>query len=220
MGFAIAANGEQTQNNLVKSPREIVESIRQGGTPNQIQSAETAQIKKQIRIGEYRVEGRPIRIEQREMNKVRINAQGISADTELELEEDTIGSRTKFKAKLSNGKNSEIKIMPDVASATALQRLRLKVCSSDNNCSIELKEVGQGEQIRAAYEIRAEKKAKVFGFFKARMRLESQVDAETGEVIQTRRPWWSFLATEEIEETEELPIAEEEPESVGEVIEE
>lgn len=26
---------------------------------------------------------------------------------------------------------------------------------------------------------------------------EAQIDAETGEVIQTKKPWWAFLASEQ-----------------------
>jgi len=77
-----------------------------------------------------------------------------------------------------------------------LNRLRLKVCSQENNCSIELKEVGSGDGAKLAYELRAEKQVKVFGLFKARMQERAQVDAENGEVVQVKKPWWSFLASE------------------------
>ena len=31
------------------------------------------------------------------------------------------------------------------------------------------------------------------------MDVEAQVDAESGEVIQTKKPWWAFLASEPVE---------------------
>jgi hypothetical protein len=90
----------------------------------------------------------------------------------------------------------EVKIMPDTASERALERLRLNVCSEENNCSIELKEVGNGNQTKAAYEVKVEKQARVLGLFKTKMQVQAQVDAENGEVIQTKKPWWAFLASE------------------------
>ncbi|MCK4996876.1 hypothetical protein KAS08_01105 [Candidatus Pacearchaeota archaeon] len=102
----------------------------------------------------------------------------------------------KLKAKMSNGANAEIKVMPDQANEKALERLRLKSCE---NCSIELKEVGKGDDMKMAYEVKTQKKAKVFGIFNADMKVEAQVDAETGEVIKSKKPWWAFLASEKSE---------------------
>lgn len=120
------------------------------------------------------------------------------ARTMLNLSEDAVKG---LQAKLSNGRNAQVKIMPETASERALERLRLKNCNESNNCTIELKEVGQGNQTRAAYEVRAEKDFRVLGIFRNRAQVYSEIDAETGEEIQTRRPWWSFLASEE-DETE------------------
>ena len=66
-------------------------------------------------------------------------------------------NRTRFNVSLSNGRNSEIKIMPDNASQTALQRLRLRNCSEENMCQIELREVGSGENVKAAYELKTQR---------------------------------------------------------------
>ena len=203
MSFVFATNGGQAQDTTGQHNDEIIANGGQGEIlePQQTQERmeNTIQARKQIRDGRYQVEGKQIRIEQRINNKVRLRSQNISADTDLEFEEETTNSQTKLKAKLSNGRNAEIKIMPDTASVTALQRLRLRVCSLDNNCTIELKEVGEGNRTRVVYELKAEKRAKVFGLFRARMQVQSQIDAETGEVIQARRPWWAFLTTEDEE---------------------
>jgi len=64
------------------------------------------------------------------------------------------------------------------------------------NCTIELKEVGQGEQVKLAYEVKAQKEAKILGMFKTKMGVAAQVDAQTGEVINSNKPWWAFLASE------------------------
>ena len=100
----------------------------------------------------------------------------------------------KLKATMSNGQNAEIKIMPDTASERAIERLQIK--SKNQNFSIELKEVGTGNQTRMAYEVQTRKEARVFGIFKTEMDVEAQVDAETGEVIKSKKPWWAFIAAE------------------------
>ena len=106
------------------------------------------------------------------------------------------------KVTLSSGRKAEIKVMPITASERALERLRLKVCSEENNCTIQLKEVGSGNETRLAYGVRAEKRYKVLGLFRAKRQVESEIDAETGEVIRTRGPWWAFLATDDTSEEE------------------
>jgi len=112
---------------------------------------------------------------------------------------------TQLKVHLSNGRNAEIKIMPDTASETALARLRLKVCNETRNCTIQLKEVGQGNETRLAYELQIERHSRILGIFEAKMQVRAEVDAETGEVISVGKPWWAFLATQPEEETPEVP---------------
>jgi hypothetical protein len=92
-----------------------------------------------------------------------------------------------------------VKVMPDTASEKALERLRLKTCSDENECQIELKEVGSGDNAKLAYEVKTQRRSKLFGLFGMKMQVQAQVDAETGEVIQTSKPWWAFLASEPAE---------------------
>ena len=101
--------------------------------------------------------------------------------------------------RLKNGRNAEVKIMPNNASEKALKRLRLKNCNETNDCSLELKEVGKGNKTRLAYEMKANKNSKLFGLFNKKMQVQSRVDAETGDVIDIKKPWWAFLASEKNE---------------------
>ena len=114
----------------------------------------------------------------------------------MQMSQEQTQAGTKLQVKLSNGKNAEVKVMPDKASEKAMERLRIKVCSEENNCQIELKEVGQGEQVKPAYEVKVQKQARLFGLFKTKMNVQAQVDADNGEVIQSKKPWWAFLARE------------------------
>jgi len=161
---------------------------------------------KKAQAGDYVGEGgQQIQIQEKTNNRIQLRVGNHSADCGLNLTQEKVQNKTKLYAKLSNGINAEIKVMPDTASETALNRLRLKVCTEENNCTIELKEVGKGEQVELAYEIKRERQAKIFGLFKARMQVQAQVNAETGEIIRVKKPWWAFLASEPEEEIEEEP---------------
>ena len=75
-----------------------------------------------------------------------------------------------------------------------MARLRLKVCNESNNCTITLKETGLNDN-KAQYEIKADKDVKVLGLFNAKMHVEAQIDAATGEIINEKVPWWSAISS-------------------------
>ncbi len=154
-----------------------------------------------IEDGEYtNNKGQKMKVSRENNNQCRLEVENISATCLNNLTREMIQNKSQLKMKLSNGRNAEIKIMPSTASETALARLRLRNCNE--NCTIELKEIGKGNKTRAAYEIKTQKQSKVFGLFKANMNVQAQVDAETGEIIRSQKPWWAFLASES-DETEE-----------------
>ncbi len=158
-------------------------------------------MRQEVMAGNYIGEGgQQMKIQQQANNQMRLEVGGVGVDCPFNLTQEQVQNRTKLKAQLSNGRNAEIKVMPDTASETALNRLRLKVCDEAQGCSLELKEVGQGEQTKLAYELKTQRQSKVFGLFKARMNVRAQVDAETGEIIRVQKPWWAFLASESEEE--------------------
>ncbi len=98
------------------------------------------------------------------------------------------------KINLSNGRIFEIKIMPETASARALARLNLTVCPVET-CRIELKEVGKDNDTKVIYEVKTEQRKKVFGLFRARMKVQADVDAVNGTVIAVKNPWWAVFAS-------------------------
>jgi len=127
---------------------------------------------------------------------IKFSKGGVEAHSLLNITEETPQNISKLKVQLSNGRNAEIKIMPDTASATALAKLGMKVCNETNNCTIQLKEVGQGNQTKAVYEVQLERHSRILGIFSAKMHVNAEIDSENGEVIQVKKPWWAFLATE------------------------
>jgi len=155
-------------------------------------------IRNRVKAGVYtNEEGEEIRVSEMAQNRIKLKVKETEVESELEIESEEENYKTKLKVKLSNGRNAEIKIMPNTASEKALERLKLKVCSEENECQIELKEVGKGEESKLAYELRAKKQGRFLGIFKMKMDVESQIDAENGEVISTTKPWWAFLVAEE-----------------------
>jgi hypothetical protein len=92
------------------------------------------------------------------------------------------------KKTLSNGRVAEIKIMPETASENAIKKL------GDLGFTVELKEVGKGNESKPVYELTGNKQGKFLGIFKITARVQAQVDAETGNV-KVIKPWWSFLTS-------------------------
>ena len=83
---------------------------------------------------------------------------------------------------------NKTKILPEVASLRARERL------GELNFTIQLKEVGKGNDARFVYELTGNKEGKFLGIFKIMARVQAQVDAESGD-IKVIKPWWSFLAS-------------------------
>jgi len=50
------------------------------------------------------------------------------------------------------------------------------------------------------YRIQSKKKARLFFLIPVREKVRTQIDAETGEIIKIRNPWWGFLANDIKEE--------------------
>jgi hypothetical protein len=157
----------------------------------------TSDLRKRIRQNEELVFERGRASVRTNENGLEIRGQdGALVKTKLQLHNE--GNASRLKVRLANGQNAEIKIMPETASQKALERLRLKNCNQTiNNCTIELKEVGQGNKTRAVYEAKVKKKFRLFGVFKSEKEVMTQIDAETGEELKTKRPWWSWMASEE-----------------------
>ena len=61
------------------------------------------------------------------------------------------------------------------------------------NQTIELDEDG-------IYRIQARKRTRLFLIFPVRATVRAEVNSETGEIMKIKRPWWNFLARDEVEE--------------------
>jgi len=111
--------------------------------------------------------------------KYEVNCQGqdIIAETieEVEIKDDKIYVN-----------NKEIKIMPNTASETAIEKLKM-----NKDVKIELKDTG-----KPSYEIEGKKLGKILGLFEIEMPVKIIIDAEDGDIENIDKPWWSFLVKE------------------------
>jgi len=147
-----------------------------------------------------RVESRTDDGRVRERIKYEFKGRELEVETEegIELEENTSGTEYKLRARF-RGNVTDIKIMPDVASQIAIERLRAL------NFTVELREVSsRGNVSKIVYHARAEKDGRFIGIFKLKVGVETQIDPETGEIIGTTKPWWAFfVAGEDSDQTGE-----------------
>lgn len=205
-----------TVENGTKTITEERERTRNGETEIMIRTRIITQSEREEKLREFKerlikqrgkikVEGRNVTIRELSNEQKEILAGKINAKTGLNLTADDIGNGTLgsiLRAYLSNGRFALVKVMPDRASETALKRLRAKC--AERNCTVELKEVGSGNNTRAAYEVRTEKDSRVLFIFKKKMHVTARVDAETGEIIEAKKPWWAFLAKEKNADDKEI----------------
>ncbi|HEA46200.1 MAG TPA: hypothetical protein ENH99_00265 [Candidatus Pacearchaeota archaeon] len=117
--------------------------------------------------------------------------EGLEVDTELEIDDEFEGNESELVAILSNGRRAKIKIMPDQLVEIALERLKAL------NFTMELVEIEYKNRVRAVYNVEANKTGRFLGIFKLKLRLEGQIDPETGEFIRINKPWWAFLVAGE-----------------------
>ncbi len=71
------------------------------------------------------------------------------------------------------------------------ERMRYKYANETMNVTLDDEGI---------YHLQFKKHARLFGFIKIMEKVNSQMDAETGEIIKEQNPWWGFLARDIIEE--------------------
>jgi hypothetical protein len=87
----------------------------------------------------------------------------------------------------SKGTFIEIKISPDEAVEFIKQKIKIKKINKIK--IIEYKEI-------MIYEIDSENPIKIFALIPANMKMVSKVNVDNGDIIDIKKPWWSFIAEE------------------------
>ncbi len=81
-----------------------------------------------------------------------------------------------------SGIEKELSVLP----SQAMNQLRI---TNETIKSIKLSVEGN----KTVYKIQEERTARLFGFIPVKLSVESSVDAVNGEIVNERKPWWSFL---------------------------
>ena len=138
--------------------------------------------------------------------KIKIESEDgdFEVESELQIEQSSNGSQITITK--TNGETVVIDILPDAALEIARQRLRFKKRFRNMNMSdisINLEEIEHKNIPRVVYNIQTNQHGRFLGIFKLVMNVEAQIDPETGEVIDAKRPWWAFLVAVSQDQTED-----------------
>jgi hypothetical protein len=117
-----------------------------------------------------------------------IQVKDINASTQVQLYHHNREVYGIFK----NNETRLIDILPDELREIVRERTKAQL----NNTNITLNENGE-------YEYQAEKESRFLGLFKAKEKVQWNIDSETGEITKEIKPWWGFLARDVKEEAEE-----------------
>lgn len=124
--------------------------------------------------------------------KIKIEGfEDFDVETELEINDSLDGNESEIDATASNGKKVKLHVLPDQASEIAKERLRTK------NFSVDLREIQHKNIPAVVYHIEADKKGRFLGIFKKSVKVQTEIDPETGDIVTLSKPWWAFLVSGE-----------------------
>ena len=135
-------------------------------------------------------------------------------ETELEIEDDFDGNDSDLETTTSDGERHKIRVLPDEARRKILARLM-----ANNISAIELREIKERNIPRVVYNIETNKHGRFLGVFKLAMKVEGQVDPDTGEVLNVNKPWWAILVAGEDDAEEGFVDGETEEDITGTFLE-
>lgn len=124
-------------------------------------------------------EGRQLTIRAGNSGNVIIVSKNINASTNVELYRTENGTLV---AKFKNNQTKEI-ILPEKAQERLEEKLQKRIEARN----ITLDENG-------IYRIEMQKKSRLFFLFQVNEKVQAEINAENGETIKIRNPWWGFLA--------------------------
>lgn len=121
---------------------------------------------------------------------ISIDGMSINITKDMEINDLFDNDDTDIEA-VSDGNATKIKIFPDEASQIA----REKSNSSLNITNVSLEEIRHNNIPRVVYNIESNEEGRFLGVFKLAVKAQTQIDPETGEVVDVIRPWWAFLVS-------------------------
>ncbi|MBU1202225.1 MAG: hypothetical protein KKA51_07005, partial [Nanoarchaeota archaeon] len=115
------------------------------------------------------------------------------SNLELSLQDEDVVATTRAEivskesglyVKSSDGRELEVKILPSVAAERAREVL------GEKYDRIELKDGG-----RLSYEVSKDYQGRIVGIIPIKVRHSALIDADSGNLIETQKPWYNFLVT-------------------------
>ena len=128
------------------------------------------------------------------VTEYKISIKGIDAHSKFEIKQITIGNRTILKIKSKGNFEETLNYLPD--DILEIVKNALNVNSTDA-INITLIESTHKNKSRVVYNVETNDHGRFLGVFKLKIKLETEIDPETGEVIIIRKPWWTFLVAGE-----------------------
>jgi len=127
--------------------------------------------------------------------EIKIEGENIGIDSDLEINDLFEGNESELEVVLSDGNTTRIKVLPEQARERVRERLR-----TGNITNFSLEEIEDRNIPHVVYNIETNQQGRFLGVFKLALKSETQIDPETGEVIDINRPWWAFLVSVSDEE--------------------
>ncbi len=144
--------------------------------------------------------------EKRIRRKIKIKRNGEEFEFESRLRIEKSGSE--LEAFSSEGKRHRIRIDPEKAKL----KIREKWKRNLNISNVSLEEVRHKNVPKVVYKLQSDHPGRFLGIFKMILKIQSQVDPETGEILATKIPWWAFLLAD-LEIPDDLPTGNEDNET-------
>ncbi len=120
--------------------------------------------------------------------KIRVKNGEVEIRTKLKVE----GNGANFSIVDSDGERHRIRVTPEKLRALILEKL-----NASNITDFSLEEVEHKNIPRVVFKVNSEHPGRFLGVFKLSLKAQTQVDPETGEVLDVNVPWWAFLVSGE-----------------------
>ena len=180
----------------VEVERNVVTRIKDGVVVREMMKERRKFIDSDGKERDVRLVMREKMMNGKSMKLFRAEEGGLEARSDLEISEnETVDGNVSIKVKLKDGRHKDIKILPDRASEIAKARMRAKY----GNDSLEIREIMHKNVPKVVYHLEGNSSGKFLGVFKSNMNVQTEVDAETGEVVLVKRPWWAFMVKADAE---------------------
>ena len=164
---------------------ENAASADNSGSSNDNSDDDSARVRAETRI---RVREGEVEKEIRSERKIRVKDGQTEIRTRLKVE----GNGANLSIVDSEGERHRIRVTPEKLRVLIMERLK-----ANNITEFSIDEIEHKNIPRVVYKINSEHPGRFLGIIKLSMKVQTQIDPETGEIIDVNTPWWAFIITGE-----------------------